>query len=64
MSTITDLPPLNASAPIMQMARENCAANLRTRGYPDEAEAFERGARDDAWSIRHEVVRLLSEVVL
>ena len=62
MSTITDLPPLAASADVMALARESCAANLRARGYPEEAEAFERAERDHSWSLRHEVARLLGEV--
>ena len=61
MSTITELPPLIASADVMALAREGCAANLRARGYPEEAEAFERAQRDGAWAMRHEVARLLGE---
>lgn len=63
MSTIANLPPLIASADVMALAREGCAENLRRRGYPDEAEAFEKGRRDSAWALRHEVARLLGEVV-
>jgi hypothetical protein len=55
--------PIDADAITMATARENCAANLRERGYACEAAAFERGDRDNAWALRHEVVRLQSLVI-
>lgn len=61
MSNIAVLPPLIASADVMALARENCAENLRRRGYPEEAEAFEKAQRDFSWSLRHEVARLLGQ---
>lgn len=61
MSKVDQLPPLNAPADVMALARENCAANLRKRGYPDEAEAFEKARRDFTWALRHEVARLTAE---
>jgi hypothetical protein len=61
MSNLRELPPLEAPADVMAMARENCAERLRARGYPEEAAAFERCERDWAWLMRHEVARLLSE---
>jgi hypothetical protein len=61
MSTIHDLPPIEAPADVMQMARENCAERLRERGYPEEAAAFERCERDDSWAMRHEVAKLRGE---
>lgn len=53
-------PQLRHTAPahILAEARANCAARLRARGYADEAEQFERGHRDDAWAMVHEVARL------
>jgi hypothetical protein len=61
MSQIAQLPPLEAPADVMAMARENCAERLRARGYPEEAAAFERCERDFAWATRHEVAKLLGE---
>lgn len=61
MSQITELPPLEAPADVMQMARENCAERLRARGYEAEAVAFERCERDWAWLMRHEVAFLGSK---
>jgi hypothetical protein len=55
MSAIRDLPPIEAPADVMAMARENCAERLRARGQEAEAAAFERGDRDFAWAMRHEV---------
>lgn len=60
---IKDPAPIDADAITMATARENCAATLRERGYADEAAAFERGERDDAWAMRHEVNRLQSLVI-
>jgi hypothetical protein len=61
MSTIHDLPPIEAPADVMQMARENCAERLRERGHEREAAAFERCERNWAWMMRHEVAKLLGE---
>ena len=58
MSAVRELPPIEASADIMAMARDNCAERLRARGEVKEAEAFERGDRDFAWAMRHEVTLL------
>lgn len=52
------LPDLDAPAHIMAQARDNCAARLRARGQNTEADAFARGERDGAWSVRHEVMKL------
>ena len=54
--------PLTAPAPIMEQARATCAARLRARGSEAEAQAFERGERDDAWAMRHEVGKVLREM--
>jgi hypothetical protein len=61
MSRIDELPPLNVSADVMALARENCAANLRGCGYAAEADAFECAERDQSWAMRHEVGHLLAE---
>lgn len=61
MSAIKPPQPVSAPADVMALARDNCAQRLRERGYPTEAEAFERGERDFAWGFRHEVAKLLSE---
>ena len=61
MSAIHDLKPIEASADVMALAREVCAERLRARGYPAEAEAFERAQRDTSWAMRHEVRRLQGE---
>lgn len=58
---IRSLPPVEAPANVMALARENCAANLRERGQETEAVAFEKGERDFAWAFRHEVMRLQRE---
>lgn len=58
---IRDLPPVEAPADVMAMARENCAARLREKGSEVEAEAFDRGNRDFTWAMRHEVNRLMGE---
>ncbi len=58
---IRSLPPVEAPADIMAMARENCTAALRDGGELKEASAFERGDRDFAWRFRHEVNRLKGE---
>ena len=56
-------PPLRtiAPAPIMLQARTNCAERLRANGHPDEADAFARGERDEAWAMVHEVAKLQRE---
>ena len=54
--------PLTAPAPIMEAARATCAARLRARDSEAEAQAFERGERDDAWAMRHEVAKVLGEM--
>jgi len=64
MSAVRELPPLEAPADVMAMARENCAARLRARGHEREAAAFERGDRDWAWAMRHEVALLSQKEVL
>lgn len=61
---IKDQAPVEAPAPVMAMARDNCAAALRERGHHDEAERFEAGERDDSWRFKHEVRRLLGEAGL
>lgn len=61
MTALQELPPLDVDALTMATARENCTANLRARGYSDEADAFERGDRDFSWAMRHEVARLTAE---
>lgn len=61
MSTIRELAPIEASADVMALARENCAERLRAKGSEAEAAAFERGDRDWAWLMRHEIARLLGE---
>lgn len=60
---VRELPPLVASAEVMAMARENCAAALTQSGEVAEAENFAKGLRDGAWRMRHEITRLLSERV-
>lgn len=61
MGAIKPPQPVSAPADVMALARDNCAQRLRERGYPEEAGAFERGERDDSWSMRHEINRLQSE---
>lgn len=56
-------PPLRNVAPahVLAAARTNCAARLRTKGHEVEAQCFERGDRDDAWAMVHEVNKLVRE---
>ena len=56
-------PPLRAvaPAPLLMQARANCAARLRAQGHEVEAQNFERGDRDEAWAMRHEVNKLQAE---
>ena len=63
MSQIRELPPIAASALVMETPRANCAAALRERGHEAEAVKFEAGERDFAWRMRHETARLLSDEV-
>jgi|GEM_PF-2858934 len=57
---IPPLPPVSAPAHIMAAARLNCAERLRGKGHEVEAQCFERGERDDAFAMRHEVSKLLT----
>ena len=59
MSAIRELPPIEASADMMALARENCATDLRNKGHESEAAEFRRGNRDFTWRMRHEVARLV-----
>ena len=61
---IKDPAQVEAAAPVMAMARENCATALRERGHHDEADRFEAGERDWAWRMKHEVRRLVGEGAL
>lgn len=63
MTALRELPPVEAPALVMEMARTNCAERLRARGSEAEADRFERGERDWAWLMRHEVALLSSKVV-
>lgn len=58
---IPPLPPVDEPADLMAAARANCASRLRSRGSDVEAEAFERGERDGAWAMRHEINKLRRE---
>lgn len=53
--------PIEADAVLMDEARANCAARLRSRGSEAEAAIFETAQRDDAWAMRHEIAKLQSE---
>ena len=56
-------PPLRNTAPahILAQARANCAARMHAQGHDAEAQCFERGERDDAWAMVHEVNKLRAE---
>jgi len=60
---MTGQPPLNtiAPAPLLLQARTNCAARQRSRGSATEADAFERGDRDDGFPMYYEVQKLRQE---
>ena len=58
---IKPTPVLEAPADLMAAARANCAARLRAKGSANEADAFARGERDQAWAMRHEVAKLRVE---
>lgn len=59
---IKPTPVLEAPADLMAAARANCAARLLARGSADEANAFARGERDQAWAMKHEVAKLRAEL--
>jgi hypothetical protein len=58
---IPPLPALDVPAPLLALARANCAARCRDRGEHETAAAFERGEQDLGWALRHEVNKLRAE---
>lgn len=61
MTRAVELPPLQAPAPIMAQARENCAARAEARGETALAESYRLGGQDAGWGLRHEVNKLIAE---
>lgn len=58
---VKPLPALEAPADLLATARANCAARSRARGEEAVAAAYESGAGNQGWGLRHEVAKLLAE---
>jgi len=63
-STLGQPLAVDPADPHLPEARVNCAANLRNRGYYEEAAMFECGARDQTWQMKHELARLRTQAAL
>lgn len=55
---IQPLPPITASAEIIDQARTNVVRNLTERGDTYAAQRIARGMDTDCWAMRHEVALL------